>query len=114
MKLFQRATSNDTTRVESQGEGAAAAASQSFVIKLCSVPTPIAIPQPRSPQLTHYNFFFGRDVEDGRELYWLHMGYFSTRAQAQKWLEILRGAYPNAFVCEAQSPFHGPIATARS
>jgi len=76
-----------------------------FVLNLCSVPGPIAIPQPRSPDLTRFKFFCSRGWEGQREECWLHMGYFPTRADAEKWLELLRRVYPQAFVSEAQVTF---------
>jgi hypothetical protein len=71
-----------------------------FVIVLCSVATPVTIPQPRSPQLTRFKFFLGQSVEAGRKRYTLYMGYFTTLAEAEKWLTVLRGIYPNAVVSE--------------
>jgi hypothetical protein len=77
-----------------------AAAEGKFVITLCSVATPVTIPQPRSPQLTRFRFFLGQSVEAGRKQYTLYMGHFATAAEAEKWLTVLRGIYPNAFVSE--------------
>jgi hypothetical protein len=72
-----------------------------FVITLCSVATPVTIPQPRSPQLTRFRFFLGQSLVANRKRYTLYMGHFSTLAEARKWLTILRGNYPDAFVSEA-------------
>jgi hypothetical protein len=72
-----------------------------FVINLCSVDTPITIPQPQSPQLTRFKFFLSHHLEGGRKRYTLHMGYFATTADAQKWLTILGAVYPNAFVSDS-------------
>lgn len=71
-----------------------------FVINLCSITAPIPIPQPRSSQLMKYRFFLSHCWEEGRRRYRLHMGYFPTVAEAQKWLDILRRVYPSAFVGE--------------
>src|SRR5579859_1874195 len=71
-----------------------------FVITLCSVATPVTIPQPRSPQLTRFRFFLGQSLVANRKRYTLYMGYFSTLADARKWLTVLRGNYPDAFVSE--------------
>lgn len=76
------------------------AAEGKFVIILCSVATPITIPQPRSPQLTRFRFFLGQNVEAGHKRYTLYMGHFPTLAQAEKWLTVLRGIYPDAFVSQ--------------
>lgn len=71
-----------------------------FVIALCAVERAIAIPQPRSAPLNRYRFFLTRRNAEGREFFVLHMGYFETAEEAEKWIERLRGTYPNAYVCE--------------
>ena len=76
-----------------------------FVLNLCSVPGPIAIPQPRASGVSRYAFFVSRGVEGNREQCWLHMGYFASRAEAQKWLEVLHRVYPMAFVTPAPLTF---------
>jgi len=83
-----------------QFESTPAAAEGKFVITLCSVATPVTIPQPRSPQLTRFRFFLGQTLEAGRKRYTLYMGHFTVRAEAEKWLKVLRGIYPDAFVSE--------------
>jgi hypothetical protein len=83
-----------------------------FVLNLCPLQAFISIPQPRSAHLTRYAFFVSRGLEGSREQYWLHMGYFPTRAEAQKWLEILRRVYPEAFVTSSAVTFvaeHGAV-----
>lgn len=82
-------------------EATPAPAEGKFVITLCSVSTPVTIPQSRSPQFTRFRFFMGQSVEDARKRYTLYMGYFQTPAEAEKWLTFLRGIYPDAFVSEA-------------
>jgi hypothetical protein len=72
-----------------------------FVINLCAVAVPITIPQPRAPQLNRFRFFLSHSWEEGRRRYRLHMGYFPTAAEAQKWLDLLRRIYPSAFVSTA-------------
>lgn len=76
-----------------------------FVLDLCSMPGPISIPQPRSQLLNRFSFFVSRREEAGRDSYWLCMGYFGTRAEAQKWLELMRRVYPNAWVAQADVTF---------
>ena len=79
----------------------------SFVLTLCSMAAPISLPQPRSPQLTRFTFFFTRRPEQGGQpggptgQYQLHMGYFGSVEEAQKWHKILAGIYPDAYVSEA-------------
>jgi hypothetical protein len=71
-----------------------------FILSLCSVAVPIAIPQPRGSQLARCQFFFSHCWEDGRKQYRLQMGYFATVAEAEKWLGIMIKIYPSAFVTE--------------
>jgi hypothetical protein len=81
-------------------ESTRAAAEGKFVITLCSVATPVTIPQPRSAQLSRFRFFLGQSVEADRKRYTLYMGHFTALAEAEKWLTVLRGIYPDAFVSE--------------
>jgi hypothetical protein len=81
-------------------ESAPATAEGKLVITLCSVATPVTIRQPRSPQLARFRFFLEQSLEGDRKRYTLYMGYFATVAEAEKWLTILRGIYPDAFVSE--------------
>jgi hypothetical protein len=74
-----------------------------FVITLCSVATPVTIPQPRSAQLSRFKFFLGQSLEADRKQYTLYMGYFVTLAEAEKWLTVLRGIYPDACVSEGSA-----------
>ncbi len=81
--------------------GAEGSADGQFVINLCSLPAPITIPQPRASRLSRYSFFLSHCWEDGRRQYWLHMGYFRSPAEADKWLATLKRVYPKAHVAEA-------------
>jgi len=76
-----------------------------FVLNLCSVPGPIAIPQPRGREFIKYAFFVSRGSEGDNERFWLHMGYFQSRDEAQKWLGVLHRIYPMAFVTPARLTF---------
>ncbi|MEA3181257.1 MAG: hypothetical protein QOI59_4780 [Gammaproteobacteria bacterium] len=72
-----------------------------WVINLCSLAAPITIPQPRASRLRRFSFFLSHYREDGRRQYRLLMGYFSSAAEAEKWLVTLKKVYPLAFVSEA-------------
>ena len=72
-----------------------------YVISLCSLAAPITVPQPRASRLTRYSFFLSHSREHGRRQYHLHMGYFNTMAEAEKWLVTLKRVYPEAQVTEA-------------
>lgn len=75
--------------------------SSGFVIALCAVDRAMPIPQPKSPPLNRYRFFLTRRTAQGREFFVLHMGHFATAEEAEKYTEMLRSTYPNAYVCEA-------------
>jgi hypothetical protein len=69
-----------------------------FMLTLCRLAAPVSIRPPRSPRLKSFTFFMSRALQpDGRESLYLHMGYFETLADAERWVEAVRPRYPNAF-----------------
>ena len=73
-----------------------------FMLTLCRLDAPVSIRPPQSPQLKPFTFFTSRVRQpDGSEQLYLHMGYFETLADAEKWLEAVRGRCPNAFAAIA-------------
>jgi hypothetical protein len=80
---------------------APAAQLESFVINLCSSTTPMALTQPQLVELKSYTFFVSRRLEDGRERFRLHMGYFDSLLQAEELLPLVRDLYPGAWAGEA-------------
>ncbi|MFI4914017.1 MAG: hypothetical protein ACHQAR_02370 [Steroidobacterales bacterium] len=68
-----------------------------FVINLCASTTPVALSQPRPPELRRFTFFVSRRREEGRERFRLHMGYFRTQEEAEQLLEVVREIYPAAW-----------------
>jgi hypothetical protein len=72
-----------------------------FVVNLCSSTTPMALPHPDSPELKRFSFFVSRRLEDNRERFRLHMGYFATLTEAEEWLAVVREIYPGAWASEA-------------
>lgn len=72
-----------------------------FVLNLCTVAGPIAIPQPRSELLSRFTFFCSRSQSGDRQTWWLRLGYFTTRDDAEKWLQRLVRVYPGATIAEA-------------
>jgi hypothetical protein len=76
-----------------------------FVLNLCTVPGGLSIPQPRSPDLVKYAFFVSRAAAGDDDSFWLHMGYFASREEADKWRERLHRIYPLAFVTPAPATF---------
>jgi hypothetical protein len=68
-----------------------------FMLTLCRLEAPISIRPPQNPQLAQFKFFMSRSPHtDGSQRLHLHMGYFATLADAEKWLQVLRPRYPTA------------------
>jgi hypothetical protein len=84
----------------------------SFFLTLCRVAAPIPVPQPTSPGLRSYRFFFTRYRDNGQERCWLHFGHFRTAAEARKWLDVLRRIYPRAVMREVPARHAAPPARA--
>lgn len=64
------------------------------------------IRQPDSPHLKAYTFFVGRVRQpDGAHRVSLHMGYFPTLAEAERWVQLVRGRYPKAVAVPAPAEF---------
>jgi hypothetical protein len=78
-----------------------------FVIALCAMANPMRIPQPQTPPLSRFRFFLTRRHTNGREFFVLHMGHFATSSEAEKWLSVLRGTYPNAYVSDTSEAVEG-------
>jgi len=93
--------SAERARADTASRGAAGAAEGPFVINLRSSTTPMALSQPSDPALARFKFFVSRRLEDGRERFRLHMGYFETLAEAEEWLTVVREIYPGAWAGEA-------------
>src|SRR4029077_5757097 len=79
----------------------AATTTGGFVINLTSSTTPMALSQPKDPTLSQFTFFVSRRLEDGRERFRLHMGYFETMQAAEEMLTVVRDVYPSAWAGEA-------------
>ena len=80
-----------------------------FMLTLCRLAAPVSIRPPQSPQLKPFTFFTSRARQpDGGERLYLHMGYFETLADAERWVEAIRGPYPNAFATIAPAAFLRP------
>ena len=73
-----------------------------FILTLCRLAAPVSIAPPESSHTRPFTFFTSRARQpDGSERLYLHMGYFETLADAEKYLEVVRRHYPNAFAPEA-------------
>jgi hypothetical protein len=67
------------------------------VITLISSTVPIALPVLSAPELSGAAIFRSRRIEDGRERFRIHIGYFTSAAEAEAMLPIVRETYPWAF-----------------
>jgi len=89
-----------------------ATATGGYVINLTSSTTPMALSQPKDPTLAQFTFFVSRRLEDGRERFRLHMGYFETQQAAEEMLAVVREVYPSAWAGEAPGKKLRPNAAA--
>ena len=94
----------DSGANDSQGSGAAL-----YIINLSSSTTPMALEVPDAPELEGFAVFRSRRVEDGRDRYRLHLGYFESREDAQRLLPVVRGKYPAAWVALAPPDSMGSL-----
>jgi hypothetical protein len=76
-------------------------ASPRFVVNLCSSTSPVGLTQPTHAGLKRFTFFVSRRLEEGRERFRLHMGYFETQEEAEKMLDLVRDVYPAAWASAA-------------
>ena len=74
-----------------------ASTSPRFVVNLCASTTPVGLVQPTHAGLKRFTFFVSRRLEEGRERFRLHMGYFDTQEEAEKILDLVRDVYPAAW-----------------
>src|SRR5688572_22781279 len=64
-----------------------------YMLTLCELARPVSIRAPE--QLKRFRFFTSRTrTADGAERLQLHMGYFESLADADRWANSLRGRYP--------------------
>jgi hypothetical protein len=82
-------------------QGAEAQAQALHVITLVSSTAPMPLQAPKAPELAGLAVFRSRRVEDGRERFRLHIGYFPSAAAAEQLLPLVRTLYPGAFVAMA-------------
>ena len=82
-----------------------------FMLTLCRLPAPVTIRPPQSPHLKPFTFFTSREPQpDGSERLYLHMGYFQTLADAERWVNAVRGRYPEAIASLAATALVPPPA----
>ena len=84
---------SSSTNVVHRGEVGAGA----FMIRLCRLVEPVSIRPPQSPHLKPFTFFTSRARQpDGSEPLYLHMGFFDTLTDAERWARAVRGRHPGA------------------
>jgi len=94
---MQQATLSKFSPPSAGADGSRAAPQNGFVINLCSSTTPVSLARPNHAGLNRFTFFVSRRLEEGRERFRLHMGYFESRQEAEKLLDIVREIYPGAW-----------------
>jgi hypothetical protein len=68
-----------------------------YMLTLCKLSAPVRVRTPDSEAMRQYSFFMSRSrAPDGTEQLRLHMGYFGSLADAQKWAHNLRARFPEA------------------
>jgi hypothetical protein len=80
-----------------------------FMLTLCPLDAPVSIRPTQSEQLKAFTLFMSRARHrDGSEQLYLHMGYFPTLVEAQRWLPVVRRRFPNAVVTLAPAASSQP------
>jgi hypothetical protein len=69
-----------------------------YVITLIASSAPVPLPVLDQPHFGGLAAFRSRRVEDGRERFRIHIGYFTSMSDAETVLPLLRETYPWAFI----------------
>jgi hypothetical protein len=74
-----------------------------FVLNLLKLRAPLALAGPHLQRRGRCVFFIGcdEDEEGAGPQFWLRLGHFATRSEAQSWLTVMRREYPNASLLPA-------------
>jgi hypothetical protein len=80
-----------------------------YIITLSSSTAPVALEAPAIPELTGLAIFRSKRVEDGRDRFRLHLGYFDSVAAAEAVLAVVRRHYPMAWVGPAPTSGMGSL-----
>lgn len=70
-----------------------------FIVNLCRLQRP-SIPEHLPVNLEGLRPFLSRRTKDGEHRFYLHVGFFQSRTEAETWVNAARASYPNAFVSE--------------
>ena len=95
---------DDSGAGHTEGGGAAL-----YIINLSSSTTPMALEVPDATELEGFAVFRSRRVEDGRDRFRLHVGYFESREDAQRVLPVVRAHYPAAWIALAPPDSMGSL-----
>ena len=91
------------------GWESASAGAPLYVITLASSAAPLEMSAPKAPELAGLAIFRSRQLEDGRERFRLHIGYFPSAAAAETALPAVRAQYPAAIVAVAPQSSLGSL-----
>lgn len=80
-----------------------------YIITLSSSTAPMALEAPSLPELTGLAVFRSRRVEDGRDRFRLHVGYFDSIGAAEAVLPKVRQHFPAAWAGSAPSSGMGSL-----
>ncbi len=80
-----------------------------YIINLLSSTTPMTLEVPYAPELEGFAVFRSRRVEDGRDRFRLHLGYFESPQEAERVLTVVRARYPAAWVALAPTDSMGSL-----
>ena len=68
-----------------------------YMLTLCELTAPVRMRPPDSESMRQFRFFMSRARSaDGATKLHLHMGYFDSLAEAQKWAQTMRAQFPSA------------------
>src|SRR5215510_11270718 len=100
-----RERAGETTGAAGTHEGAGSL----FIITLTSSTMPMALEVPAIPELTGLAVFRSRHVEDGRDRFRLHIGYFDSIDAAEAVLPAVRTHFPGAWAGTAPATGMGSL-----
>lgn len=80
-----------------------------FVINLESSSEPMPLRVPFRHELVGFSVFRSHRIEDGRDRFRLHLGYFDTQAHAEEALAVVRKYYPAAWISSAPAENLGSL-----
>ena len=94
---------------ESAPAGTGQGSATLYIINLLSSTTPMTLEVPYTPELEGVAVFRSRRVEDGRDRFRLHLGYFDSPREAQRVLTVVRARYPAAWIALAPTDSMGSL-----